>query len=295
MPRLCLPALLLGFSIFALPAMLRGEEQAAFTKHANLAYAEHEGVEANLTSLDVYAPAGAKDLPVMVYIHGGGWRQGDKANVEGKPRLFCGLGYVFVSINYRLTPAVKHPTHIEDVAAAFAHIVKNIAKYGGDSRKLVVIGHSAGAHLAGLIAADHRRWEKEGIDPAALRGAVLLDGALYHAPRRAEAVEKEKPFFLATFGPSEEQLLDASPIHHVRTGNAYPRMLIVHAGDRELSRVQGAMLAEAFQAAGGYAEMLHAPEKDHGGVNRDIGRPNDAMSERILAFIAECFAEKTKE
>src|SRR5688572_4478710 len=101
-------------------------------------------------TLDVYAPADAKNLPVVFWIHGGGWQTGDKSDVQQKPQLFMDAGFVFVSINYRLLPAVDMGTLTRDVAKAFRWVVDHAAEYGGDPTRVLVGGHSAGAQLAAL-------------------------------------------------------------------------------------------------------------------------------------------------
>jgi len=83
-------------------------------------YAKTPGVDPKLQSLDIHAPKGARAAPVVVFVHGGYWKAGDKANKSRLPEFFCGRGFVYVTINYRLSPAARHPTHIRDVASAVA-------------------------------------------------------------------------------------------------------------------------------------------------------------------------------
>jgi len=101
--------------------------------------------------LDVYAPAGAASLPVVFWIHGGGWQTGDKSDVQEKPKAFAEKGFVFVSTNYRLLPYVDIGTLTRDVAKSLGWIHKHVAKYGGDPKRIFVMGHSAGAQLAALL------------------------------------------------------------------------------------------------------------------------------------------------
>src|SRR4026208_2201203 len=95
--------------------------------------------------LDVYAPAGAKDLPVVFWIHGGGGQAGDKSEVKLKPQMFMEKGFVFVSTNYRLLPAVDMGTLTRDVAKSFRWVQDHVGEYGGDPKRVLVGGHSAGA------------------------------------------------------------------------------------------------------------------------------------------------------
>jgi carboxylesterase type B len=106
--------------------------------------------------LDVYAPEGAKNLPVVFWIHGGGWQAGNKSMVGVKPKAFMEAGFVFVSINYRLLPTVDMTALTSDVATALGWVLKNIATYGGDPARLLVMGHSAGGQLAALMCTDEK-------------------------------------------------------------------------------------------------------------------------------------------
>src|SRR3954467_2155939 len=90
----------------------------------------------------VCAPAGAKNLPVVFWIHGGGWQAGDKSDVKLKPQWFMDKGFVFVSTNYRLWPAVDMGTLHRDVAKSFGWVHKHIAEYGGNPNRVLVGGHS---------------------------------------------------------------------------------------------------------------------------------------------------------
>src|SRR5262245_11159941 len=105
----------------------------------------------SLHSLDVYASSSAKSAPVVFWIHGGGWQAGDKSDVAEKPRFFVEKGFVFVSVNYRLLPRVEMIDIFHDVAKSFRWVHDHIAEYGGDSKRVLVGGHSAGAQLAALI------------------------------------------------------------------------------------------------------------------------------------------------
>ena len=136
----------------------------------NLPYATYANVDPNLTSLDVYAPDSGGCHPILVFIHGGGWIGGDKRFVDEKPRAFVRAGYVFASVNYRLSPKVSHPAHVQDVAQAIRKIRDLAPRYGGDPSRIYLVGHSAGAHLAALVATDGRYLEAQGLSLAAIRG-----------------------------------------------------------------------------------------------------------------------------
>ena len=126
--------------------------------------------------LDVHAPSGAKNLPVVFWIHGGGWQAGDKTAVQVKPQAFVDRGFVFVAMNYRLLPHVEMGEIIRDIAKSAHWVHDHIAEYGGDPERMLVMGHSAGAQLAALICTDDRYLHAEGLSLNMVKGCVPVDG-----------------------------------------------------------------------------------------------------------------------
>lgn len=259
----------------------------------DIPYAEIPGGDVRLTSLDVYAPPDGAGFPVVVWVHGGGWSRGDKGNVEEKPPAFTAAGYVFVSVNYRLSPAVQHPAHVQDVAAAIAWVHRNIADYGGDPGKIFLIGHSAGAHLVALVATDEAHLGRQGMGLDALSGVVCLDGAGYDIPWALAEASVSSSLYRQAFGNDRAGWWEASPIAHVAPGKGIPPFLLVYAGRRAASKEAAARFAAALREAGVRAELYHAADKDHQGVNRDLGKPGDATAARVLAFLTESLGQKT--
>src|SRR5687768_9379121 len=149
----------------------------------------YAGEQDEKRTLDVYAPAGAKGLPVVFWIHGGGWQAGDKTDVKLKPQWFMDKGFVFVSTNYRLLPAVDMETLTRDVAKSFRWVQATIADYGGDPRRVLVGGHSAGAQLAALLCTDEKYLGAEGVSFDVLKGCVPVDGDTYDVPAIIEVAE----------------------------------------------------------------------------------------------------------
>ena len=144
-------------------------------RHPDLEY--QTGPDADVRhKLDLYVPVGAKNYPVMIYIHGGGWKAGSKTLYIGLGRTFARHGIGVAIINYRLSPRVKHPGHIEDVAKAFAWVKGNIAKHGGDPANITLMGHSAGGHLAALLATDPSYLKAEKLEPSNIRGVISVSG-----------------------------------------------------------------------------------------------------------------------
>ena len=169
--------------------------------------------------LDVYAPEGAKDLPVVVWFHGGGLTSGDKTSL---PRDLRESGYVVVSAGYRLIPKGTIADCIDDAAAAVAWAFANVARYGGSPDKIFLSGHSAGGYLIDMVGLDKSRLAKYGIDADRVAGLIPFSGqVLTHYSHRQ------------TIGMTPYQPLidEYAPLAHVRA-DAPP--IVIISGDREL-------------------------------------------------------------
>jgi arylformamidase len=268
-----------------------GGPSGSMNTYPDIAYARMDGVNPNLLSLDIYAPKDGGAHPVMVMIHGGGWRIGDKRNpgvAALKSRHFVAAGYVFASINYRLSPAVRHPAHVQDVAAALAYIHDNIAKYGGDPKRIFLMGHSAGAHLAALVATDESHLKAKGEDLNMLKGVILLDGAGYDLPRLMDGLSGRplmRALYEAAFGTDRTVWRDASPLTHVVPNKGIPPFLIFYTGGRAAAAALSKDFADALVHARVPAQAICATDKNHAAINRDIGKPGDWVTESIMKFL----------
>ncbi len=262
-------------------------------KFSNVAYAQLPGIDPNLLSLDIYSASQTGSLqPVMIYVHGGGWLAGDKRDVDHKPEFFVKAGFVFVSVNYRLSPKAKFPAHASDVALSVAWVYQNIAGYGGDPKKLNLMGHSAGAHLAVLVSTDEQYLKAYGLDLSNIRSVVSLDTAGYDLAvfaRRCKGNTLPDPYGTA-FGQVPDEWQAASPVTYVKAGKHIPPMVVVYSGDVGIgSSVTRELMAEEFSQTLNEAGVMYilegAPDKNHGQINVDFGRPGDTLSERVLASL----------
>lgn len=250
----------------------------------NIAYTE----EPNPRTLDVYSPGDVKGAPVVLFIHGGGWTRGDKSEVGAQPRLFNEAGMVLVSIDYRLSPAFRHPAHVDDVAAAIAWAKKNISSFGGDGEKLVVMGHSAGSHLAALVVTDPHPLAKQKLKLSDVRAAISLDGSAFDiVDRIAQGSEKLAENCRRAFGDSQESQLNASPLHHVKNGAGIPAFLLIYVKPDSLNHAQSKTFADKITANGGRAKLLQMAGKDHFSLHADLGTERDTAGKEILLFITE--------
>lgn len=237
--------------------------------------------------LDVYAPKGVKEAPVVVFVHGGEWTRGDKAAVSYKPKFFNENGIVFVSINYRLTPAVTHPAHVSDVAAAVAWIRDHAAEFGGDPKKIVLMGHSAGCHLVTLVALDSRYLAAVKLRPADLRGVVAWSGGAYDLVEKVKAGGFYADHIKRTFGDSENAQRDASPVSHVKDVKSGPSFLFVSVERGSPSHKAAERLARMIQDAKGKAVSKLLEGRDHLSANHLVGAPSDTTGALLLDFVRE--------
>lgn len=252
--------------------------------HRGLAYAEPRN-ERQL--LDVYAPAQGKDLPVVFWIHGGGWKAGDKKNVGVKPQAFVDQGFVFVATNYRFAPQVTVKEMTGDIARALRWVQDHAREYGGDPKSIFVMGHSAGAHLAALVCTDERYLKAEGLPLSILKGCVPVDVSVYDITKRLKDGGAVAPdTFKAVFGESEEAYRELSPVTHVARGKDIPPFLILHVADRPETKAQSHWLSDKLKEAGVYARVVAAEGTTHGTINANLGKSGDRPTQEMWEFLS---------
>lgn len=246
--------------------------------------------------VDIYAPAGAKNLPVVFWIHGGGWQAGDKTSVQLKPQLFVDKGFVFVSTNYRLLPSVEMEAIFLDVAKSLGWVHKHIAEHGGDPKRIFVMGHSAGAQLAALICTDDRYLKAEGVPFSVLKGCVPVDGDTYDVPaiietaetrRRVHGLPQAKFGHREKFGNTPEKHRDYSAVTHVASGKNIPPFLILHVADHPDNAAQAQRFDAVLKDAGIPVTVFGAKETNHTRINEELGKPDDASTKALLDFVSE--------
>jgi len=251
--------------------------------HRDLAYAEPADESRRL---DVYAPADGKDHPVVIWLHGGGWRKGDKANVQRKPQAFADKGFVFVSVNYRFVPQVTVKEMTGDIAKAIKWVHGHAKEYGGSPDKIFVAGHSAGAHLAALVCTDDSYLKAEGLVLSAVKGCIPVDTAVYDIPGQlGSSGPLRANLYMSAFGNDEATQKQLSPITHVAKGKGIPPFLILHVADRPDSTAQSKAFAKALVGAGVQAKVVPGEGKNHGTINRDLGLPDDEPTKAVFEFL----------
>lgn len=231
--------------------------------------------------LDIYLPdVPGQHRPVLVFIHGGGWNFGDKAYESALLMPYRERGLVVVTINYRLTPKARFPDQVDDCRLALAWVREHIAAYGGDPDALHLVGHSAGAHLAALVAL-----EPGDLPPASLRSCVALSGVYDLTDTFARRVNG----FVRDFLPDPAAVGPASPQLLLEAGRRPgPTRFLVAVGGRDEERfaAQARRFAETLRAAGATVAFRLLPGATHGQVLQAMGDERAALFRDMLA----CFA-----
>ena len=230
--------------------------QLAYQTESGLSYrpdSEPDVYARERCKLDVYHPVGASAVPTVIWFHGGGLTGGNRSI----PSALKGQGITVVAVDYRLSPKAKAPAYIEDAAAAVAWTFKNIARYGGDTNRIFLSGHSAGGYLASLVTLDRRWLAVHSVDPDRLAGLVPFSGQsiTHFAIREERGLGRTRPL-----------IDDLAPVYHVR--NDAPPILLI-SGDRNhelLGRYEESayfwrMLKEVGHPS---VELLELQGYDHG-------------------------------
>ncbi|GDY19768.1 hypothetical protein LBMAG56_11130 [Verrucomicrobiota bacterium] len=295
-PRLRLLTLLTTFGFLCVSARAADTPTIKATA-ANIPYA----TPANPRQMvDVYAPAGAKNLPVVFWIHGGGWQGGDRTAIQLKPQAFVEKGFVFVSTGYRLLPEVDMVTIFRDIAKAMRWTYEHVAEHGGDPKRILVMGHSAGAQLAALICTDDRYLKAEGVPFSVLKGCVPVDGDTYDVPAIIETAETRlrvhgfpMPKFghRLKFGNDPALHRDYSAVTHVAKGKGIPPFLILHVADHPDNTMQARRLENVLKEAGIPAKAFAAKETNHPRINENLGLPDDPSTKALFDFVRDALAK----
>ncbi|WP_260483387.1 alpha/beta hydrolase [Sphingomicrobium flavum] len=245
----------------------------------SVSYGEHRR-----QSYDLSVPQAAQPAPVVLFVHGGGWVLGDKKSGAGrKAAHFTAQGWAFATTGYRLVPEVTVEEQAADVAAAIADL---IGRDDVDGRTLVLMGHSAGAHLAALVATDPRYLAAEGLGMDAVDGVVLLDGAGYDVPARMQSNGRGARLFARVFGDDRARQWALPPQAHVAAPNAL-RWLILPIADRSASNGQSKALGDGLRSAGNSVTIAAMEGETHSSINRGFGEPGDEATRLVDAMLAD--------
>jgi acetyl esterase/lipase len=246
---------------------------------SDIAYYQGNGADKIKHKLDLYLPKGKTKFPVVVFVHGGAWIFGDKRFFgvhEAVGEMFARHGIGAAVISYRLSPWVKHPEHVKDVARAFAWVRQNIKKHGGRPDQMFLCGHSAGGHLVSLLATDESYLKAEGLALKHIKGVMPISG-VYAIPDN---------FFNETFGTDPKVRKQAGPINQVRAG--CPPFLIIYASkDYPWCDTLSKTFCKALKAKKVPAETLEIKKRNHISILTQIKHEGDPCAKALVDFVAK--------
>jgi acetyl esterase/lipase len=249
-------------------------------------YVEGEGADPVKHTLDIFQPEGQQGLPVLLFFHGGVWQRGDKAAYTNVGQALARRGILTLVVNYRLTPTVQHPGHVQDAARATAWALKNVERFGGRKDRVFLSGHSAGGHLVTLLLFDPSYLKAVGHAPEELSGVIALSG-VFDLTRPIDDTPEGgfEAFIFPPFGPDKAARLAASPVSHLRA--VRPPLLVLLAGeDYKDMRQQSRDFVAALKARKLPVSFLTVPGRGHFELIQQIGRDKDPTTEQLVRFIS---------
>jgi acetyl esterase/lipase len=272
--------LLVALCLFVLLAsawpVLAAEKTFGVEVKTNITYYSGEGADKYRHRLDMYVPKGQRDVPVMVFVHGGGFTVGIKDQYGFVGEVLASRGIATAVISYRLSPKATYPGHVQDVARAFAWVRAHAGEYGGKADKIFISGHSAGATLVAMLGADPVYLKDAGESLDHIAGVIPISGSFTQSSRSG--------MFQGAVPVDAEVLRNASAINHV--AGAHPPFLILY-GDKDLPRTgqDAAQMAKALVAAGNSADVHEIADHAHMDMITGIMSPSDPGLKLLLEFV----------
>jgi len=252
------------------------DTRAAVETHTNLTYFSGEGADKYRHRLDLYVPKGKRDVPVMMFVHGGGFTVGIKDQYAFVGQVFAAYGFATAVINYRLSPKATYPGHVQDVARAFAWLRAHASEYGGKTDQIFIAGHSAGATLIAMVGADPAYLHDVGESIEHVAGVIPISGSFTQNGRSA--------MFQGPTPVDREVVSNASAINHV--AGTHPPFLILY-GDMDLPRTgeDAKQMAKALVNAGNSAEVHEIAGHAHMDMITGVMNPSDECLRYVLGFL----------
>ncbi len=291
--------------IIFLSLFFTGLLQAQVNTFYDIQYDSIADVDPNLLSLDVYKPVGNELRPVAIYIHGGGWCIGDKSNVHEKAKMLNDLGYVFISVNYSLSPfpyeldnpeRIKYPDHPNDIVKAISYILDNAEVYNGDIENVFLFGHSAGAHLAATVLTDQSLWQDSNYSPKDIKCACILDTAGFDLDTWITESATDGNLFINAFTNDPMVWQQASPLFQIDQNEDLPDMLLVYQSNikRILANEE---FADAIRNSTSTEVSEISTDYDHQQINQLLGdtssEGSEAYTESFLEWFVPCMSKVT--
>lgn len=287
-PRIILVALaLLVAPALALNVALAQQTQAQQSKIVSKGVSVGGGQK-----VDIYAPLSVKrrgffkpgkKAPVLIYVHGGGWIKGNREKIYNLDSFATQRGWMLVSTSYRPVPRTNIDGQVRDVVRTINWVRNNIARYGGDKKRIVIMGHSAGSHLVSLVAAKRLG--------GALRGVVANDVQAYDMVAYGGMRGSLPHVYAAAFGSNPANWIKWSPVTYVRRGQrgGLPPFLIMYSGSNyDRRKVLARGFASDLRAKGARVSLFDGRRYSHGSIARGIGKSAE-VTRAVERFLRSAF------
>lgn len=229
--------------------------------------------------LDLFLPD-QSPAPLFFFVHGGGWRGGDKEHYRPLGELLVNFGYAVALPHHRLAPSAQHPAPVRDIAQALAFVLASAEEAGIERDGVCLAGHSSGGHLVSLLALHPRFLEEAGLSSRLISGVVSISGVYDLLQYRALASD----YLSTAFGEEAAVYRDASPLHHARPG-APPFLLAYAEHDYPGADLQARLMGEALDDQGVTTQVLSVPGRDHVSILAGIRSLFDPMAVGLAMFL----------
>ena len=257
---------------------------AAVNATKDIAYAAD--VPGDKHRLDVYTPAGVRNAPVVIFIHGGGFVQGDRRDYNGLATAIASTGVVVVVPSYRLIPQTDARGAAQDIAAAAVWTTKHVAGYGGNPHGFILCGHSSGAYLAALVGLDPEFLSSDGIPISIVRGIIGFSGTYDVRDMDPEATPAERALLQSYFGASREARAALSPITYAAKTSPPVALFCGGIYDAAACGQRDAFFA-ALVGADAKVQMDADASATHAGVVANLSRYGTPEQRTLLDFVAK--------
>lgn len=244
-----------------------------------LVAATSRGISYGDNKLDIYSPSGKTGRPIMMFVHGGAWALGNRGQVGRKPKFFTDAGFVFASVGYSLYPAVDVETQKIQIAQAVKFVRDNAERFGGDPERIILMGHSAGCHLASLATLS-------GLVPG-IRGLVCNDTGAYDLHYLAKINSGSLPIIYAAPFRRRNFWKVWSPITF-SANNPYLPLMVPWSGGRNRDRITANFISRLRESEADVTPY-DGTDYSHMTINSSIGKRGDKISQAILEFTATAF------
>jgi len=239
-----------------------------------------KGISYGDNLLDVYSPDGKTGLPIMMFVHGGAWALGNRGQVGRKPKFFNNAGFVFASVGYTLYPAASAETQASQIGQAVAHMRNNAERYGGDPNRIILMGHSAGCHLASLATLSG--------SARGVRGIICNDTGAYDL------------FYLAKINGGSLPVIYAAPFRKRKfwtrwspiTYSAQHRgmaLFVPWSGGKNRDRITANFIG-SLRNNGANVTPFNGSSYSHRSINTSVGKRGDRLTNAIMDFVSRTLA-----